>query len=230
MIKRAVSFVGGSVGAAAVLGLGYLTLNWYRYGRASLDGPSDPLLDRFLPDFEVIERHEVLVMAPVYQTFAAACAIDFQASRLVRALVGARGLALGSARTGHRTTTTLEDFQAMGWERLAEDPGHEIVLGTVTQPWLANVRFQPVAAADFAAFAAPGYVKIVFSLAAEPRGVGKSLFRTETRAAATDAAARRRFRRYWAFVSPGVRMVRRELLRLVRHDAEVRHRVAIGRA
>jgi hypothetical protein len=60
----------------------------------------------------------------------------------------------------------------------------------------------------FAAFDEPGYVKIAWTLRADPAGTG-SVFRTETRAVATDAVARARFRRYWLFLSPGIRLIRR---------------------
>jgi hypothetical protein len=36
----------------------------------------------------------------------------------------------------------------------------------------------------------------------------------------TDATARRRFRRYWAVMSPGILLIRYEMLRLVRREAE----------
>jgi hypothetical protein len=52
------------------------------------------------------------------------------------------------------------------------------------------------------------------------------MFRTETRALATDAEARRRFRRYWAAFSPGIILIRRAMLRPVRHEAERRARIA----
>lgn len=42
----------------------------------------------------------------------------------------------------------------------------------------------------------------------------------------TDAFARENFRRYWAFVSPGVVLIRHMSLRLVRRDAERRYRAA----
>ena len=40
----------------------------------------------------------------------------------------------------------------------------------------------------------------------------------------TDAVARSRFRRYWALVSPGVVLIRRQSLRIVKADAEQRSR------
>jgi hypothetical protein len=42
---------------------------------------------------------------------------------------------------------------------------------------------------------------------------------------ATDAEARARFRRYWAVTSPGILLIRKLALRLLKADAE---RVAVG--
>jgi hypothetical protein len=108
----------------------------------------------------------------------------------------------------------------MGWRVLAERPGREIALGAVTRPWDADVRFRGLAPEEFATFADPGYVKIAWTLEAEPRLQGGSLAITETRALATDAAARRRFRRYWFLARPGIVLIRRLALRLVRAEAE----------
>ena len=61
-----------------------------------------------------------------------------------------------------------------------------------------------------------------WTLRAEPVGAGQSLVATETRAVATDPVARARFRRYWAFVSPGVILIRRAMLRHIKTEAERR--------
>lgn len=47
-------------------------------------------------------------------------------------------------------------------------------------------------------------------------------FRSETRAVATDADARARFRNYWAFVSPGVSLIRRLSSGPMKREAERR--------
>jgi hypothetical protein len=41
---------------------------------------------------------------------------------------------------------------------------------------------------------------------------------------ATDPVSRARFRRYWAALSPGILLIRREALRLVKAEAERRPR------
>jgi hypothetical protein len=88
------------------------------------------------------------------------------------------------------------------------------------------VRFESVPPEEFARFDAPAYVKIAFTMCAEPVDARSSIVRTETRVATTDTYARERFRRYWAVVSPGVRVIRLEMLRVIRADAERRYRLS----
>jgi hypothetical protein len=73
-------------------------------------------------------------------------------------------------------------------------------------------------------------VKIIWSLRADPLGPDDSMFRTETRAVATDDFARLKFRRYWALVSPGVALIRHASLGPVKAEAERRTRLRPTRA
>ncbi len=95
-------------------------------------------------------------------------------------------------------------------------------MGAVTRPWEPDVVFQALPPDEFATFSEPGFVKIVWTLRADPLDSETSIFRTETRALATDARARARFRRYWAFVSPGIALIRRLSLRPLKREAERR--------
>jgi hypothetical protein len=179
------------------------------------------MLDRFMPDYEVAERHETRVRAPASVTWDAARALDLNRSPVIRAIFAGRELALRSARTvTTQPGTFLEQVLGLGWAILAEEPGRELILGTVTKPWEPNVRFRRLAPEAFAAFEEPGYAKIVWTLVVEPREAGHSLFRTETRVATTDPESRARFRRYWSVFSPGILVIRWEALRLVRRAAE----------
>jgi len=94
------------------------------------------------------------------------------------------------------------------------------VVGAVTQPWKAEVVFRALPPEEFAAFAEPGYVKIAWTLRADPISATHSVFRTETRVAATDAPARAKFRLYWSVFSPGMALIRLALLRPLKRDAE----------
>ena len=120
----------------------------------------------------------------------------------------------------------IAQMKALGWGVLAELPGREIVMGGVTQPWDANPVFRALPPNEFAAFCEPGYVKIISTLRVDGHGDGRSVFRTETRAVATDPESRRKFRRYWAFLSPGIIAIRMALLPAIKAEAEKRWRLS----
>ena len=214
-------------GVAAGAYAAYAGTTWLRYGRLrnGAGDDRDPLLDGFMPTYEVVERHHIRVAAPADVTFAAACDVDFQQSAVIRAIFAGRELMLGSAPdVTKRPRGLLELTKSLGWGVLAEIPGREVVVGAVTQPWKANVVFRAVAPDSFAAFNEPDYVKIVWTLRADPLDGHQSIARSETRVMTTDQDAGRKFRRYWSLVSPGIVIIRRIAMTLVRADAERRAR------
>lgn len=214
----------GSAAAAAAYAT-YAAIAWRRYGDPCPPdaAESDELLDGFMPAYEIVERHHVRVGAPAAITLAAARDVALQASPIVRTLVTAREILLGAAPdTRQRPRGLLAEVLSLGWGVLAEVPDREVVVGAVTKPWEANVVFRALPPDRFAAFDEPGYVKIAWTIRADPVDDGTSVFRTETRAVATDAAARRRFRRYWALLSPGIIIIRWALLGPVKREAERR--------
>ena len=230
-IKTALKWTAGALGLATAGYAGYVGAAWLRYGHpptARVDD-HDGLLDRFMPAYDVAERHHIAVAAPADVTFAAACEQDLMAIPIVRAIFKTREIVLGSEpATSTNPKGVLAFTKSIGWGVLAEAPGREIVMGAVTQPWLANVVFRPVPPEEFAAFNEPGYVKIIWTLRADSTGAGTSVFRTETRVATTDAGARQKFRWYWAKFSAGIALIRRLSLIQVRRDAERRARQAVA--
>jgi hypothetical protein len=200
----------------------YAASAWLRYGHAPTPAPdtADALLDSFMPEYDVAERHRIRVRAPAGRTLAAATELDLQGSPLIRAIFDTRGWILGSRPGARRAQGLLIDMQALGWRVLAEVPGREIVVGAITQPWKADVVFQCPPPEAFANDLRPDHVKIVWTLRADPVGPSESLFRSETRVATTDPGARRRFRRYWAVFSAGIILIRRVIVLEVRKAAE----------
>jgi hypothetical protein len=221
----AVRWAALGLGAAAGAYAAYAGAAWLRYGHAppARGDEADPILDRFMPSYDVVERHHVGVHAPAEVTLGAACDADLNDSPVVRAIFDAREVILGShPDDGPRPRGVIALTKSLGWGALAERPGREIVMGAVTQPWRADVVFRPLPPDAFAAFNEPGFVKIAWTLRADPVGPGESVFRTETRAVATDEVARRKFRRYWSVLSPGIILIRVLTLAPVKREAERR--------
>jgi hypothetical protein len=203
-ITGALAFAGGVYAANTLV-------TWLRYGHARPPAPSehDSLLDIFMPRYDVVDRMHLDVHAPAEVTLRAAEEQNLMDAPGVNLIFRARQFAMGGHDDRDLPKPLLEQVKALGWVELARRPGREVVLGAVTQPWKGDVTFRSVPPAEFAAFAEPGYVKIAWTLRADPVDLNASRFRSETRAVATDEASRQRFRKYWSLVAPGVWLIRR---------------------
>lgn len=182
------------------------------------------LINRFMPDADIRERHETLVRAPADVVFHVAQHFDVQSIPIIRALFWLRAQLLGAAKPPADLFAQglLAETQALGWGVLAYRPGRELIMGAATQPWKADVRFTSIPRDRFTQFAGPDLVKIVWTLEAEPLGPALTRFRTETRVFATDDAARKKFRRYWRMFGMGIVLIRWLLLPALRREAERR--------
>jgi len=214
---------------AAASYVAYVAVAWFRYGktrRANCDD-ADALLDMFMPSYEVGGRHKIRVAAPPEVTLSAATETELESRGLIRAIFKGREWILQS-KPDHtvRPQGFLAQTKSLGWGVLAERPAREIVMGCATKPWEPNPVFRTLQPDEFAAFQEPGYVKIAWTLRADPTEHGESIFRTETRAIATSSDARRKFRRYWSFLSPGIILIRTVMLPAVKREAERRWRSA----
>lgn len=141
------------------------------------------LIDRFMPQAEITERHETLVQAPAAIVFDVARNLNLQSVRLVRVLFWLRAKMLGAAKPPQDLFSQglVAQTTAMGWGVLAHRPGRELVMGSTAQPWKADVTFKTIPSKRFTAFGEPDLVKIVWTLEADPLGPALTRFRTETR-------------------------------------------------
>ena len=143
MIRKPLPLTIRAVAAAAGFGLcayGVLAAAaWIRYGRcgASKADEPDELLDRFMPAYDVVERHQIEVAAPAATALEAAKEQDLRDSLVVRAIFKTREAVLrASPSQGEQPRGLLAQVQSLGWGVLADVPGREIVMGAVTKPEL----------------------------------------------------------------------------------------------
>jgi len=206
---RALTYVAVAYGSFAAY-------TFLRYGKKKKSPPA-PSLDRFLPEPEVVEWHCVNINAPQHLIYDAMRNYDVMHSRIAHLLFETRSVAMGSKPADIAIVKMFVDqMRQVGWAILDEKPDEEIIFGVAAQPWIADAGFRTISPELFATFNEPGWVKIVLNVAVSADGV----LSTETRVVSTDAEARKRFRRYWAFVLPGVKLIRFELLRGMKAQAE----------
>ena len=182
------------------------------------------LIDRFLPEYGWNEVHSIEIGAAPRVVLDAVRSVTAREIRLVWLLLGLRALPgriLGGPAPSRRSGPVLDGILRSGFVVLAEDPGREVVLGTVGRFWQARPAHADIAGgADFLAFDAPGWAKAAMNFCASDAGKGRTRLPTETRIAVTDARARRRFAAYWLIVRPGSGLIRLMWLRAVKKRAE----------
>ena len=186
-------------------------------------------LDELLPEFDIRASYRIQIVAPPERVYASIWAADFNHWGLMRALVTLRALpaALAAPREawrrvraqgGHRPVR-LDDLLAGGFTLLGEDPGKELVLGTIGRFWLPRGELRPVSPESFRIVSVPGTAKAAWNFAVHPGAEGRTLLTTETRVLGADPAIRRRFRRYWVVIGPFSGLIRREMLAAIRDTA-----------
>ena len=182
-----------------------------------------------MPKADVRVRHEAVVDAPAELVFATACDTRLGSLPLVRGLFRLREILLGAkAAAPISPQGIVDEMLALGWVRLGERPGRELVMGAVTKPWEPDVVFRSVEPARFRDFSEPGFVKIAWTLETDPVDSTHSLLRTQTRAMGTDRGARSNFRRYWRAFKVGIILIRWSILLAVRREAQRRFRLRVG--
>lgn len=183
------------------------------------------LLDAFIPRPDIRERHEITIPAPTPIVFEAACSFDLQSIWMIRAIFWLRAKMLGAKNQATvRPEGLVAEMLHMGWGRLAEEPNHFFIAGAACQPWQADVIFSSIPPEQFASFAEPDQVKIAWTLETESLGLALTRFSTETRAVATDDAARAKFQRYWRKFGIGAILIRRLILNALYRQVERRWR------
>jgi hypothetical protein len=177
-------------------------------------------LDRFLPQHDAVEHHEIAVDAPVADAWAAVRDLDLARSPVIAALLAVRGIPalLTRARPISRHVG-LDAILAAGFVVLADDAPHELVLGVVGRFWQPTSGIHRVTAEEFEAFDEPGFAKGAWNFTVRAAGPDRSVVATETRVHCTDATARRRFLRYWRIVGPFSALIRVLLLRAIARAA-----------
>lgn len=171
------------------------------------------LIDQVMPSWDRREVHSRQTTASPDALWQAVHDLQTDELTAMRVLMGMRTL---GRRVGDGNQTVLEGFERMGFRAVAHRPGQELVMAGIGRFWTASGGLRRVTdQAQFLDFQEPGYAKVAFNfriLAGE--------LSTETRIAATDAQARRRFRLYWLAVRPGSGLIRREWLRALDRRAQ----------
>ncbi len=180
---------------------------------------SESQLNQFIPVYQFHEFHSLRMNGNADQVYRAIKGVTADEISLFRSLTWIRrcGRALPAGILNvPKGQPILELAVRTSFQLLAEEPGQEIVLGTLVIAPPGSQRSN----IDFKTQRAPGYALAAINFRVNDSGHGQSLVSTETRVYATDAQSRRKFARYWRVIYPGSAMIRRMWLRAIQRRAE----------
>jgi hypothetical protein len=178
-----------------------------------------------MPACDVSEFHGTTVRAPIQTVYEALSTADLGRSPIVRLLLRLRALPAMFRIGGHKRNLHLNlDALVKGrFVVLGEHSPDEIALGLIGRFWGLSGTTRSITAGGFKAFDEPGYAKAVWNFSLVQEGANLTRLCTETRVRCSDDASRKRFRLYWTVIAPFSGLIRREVLRAIRHEAESVH-------
>lgn len=175
-----------------------------------------------MPVYDVSEYHETRIRAEIEAVYDALWNVDLGSSLIVRALLRVRALPSlfksGAKRDVKLNLETL--LRSSGFVLLGEARPSEIALGLVGQFWRLSGGTCAIRADEFKDFTEQGFAKAVWNFSLVEAGEDRTRVATETRVLCLDRTSKRRFRLYWALIAPFSGLIRREVLRTIRREAE----------
>lgn len=168
------------------------------------------LIDKYLSAYDFTEFHSIKVKASGNDLYNKMLSCDFSRSFLIRLLFGLRGMP--------KHIYTIEHLTNMGFVKLGEQPGKEIVYGIVTTSSTFNCCLSNVTPASFIQNTNVSIIKAAINFQLEELNNSTHLISTETRVWCGSRAMRKKFRLYWFFVKPFSQLIRKSMLKQIKRQ------------
>jgi hypothetical protein len=174
-------------------------------------------LDRTLPIPRLLERDGVDLAIPCDRAWEIVRHGDLARSKLVHALFALR--TLPSRLMGQKEeplSLRIDDLESSvdrpGFQVLADEAPHEVVVGAIGKVWEPDIPFVHVPDAKaFASFSEPGFIKVAWAIQLSPQGSDTHVA-IEVRVDATDEESWQKFRSYFRLIGPGSHFIRHAVL------------------
>lgn len=175
------------------------------------------LIDDFLPDYDVSNRYATSVKAPREKVWPVVRRLDISSASVSMLLFRLRGI---SAARNEEGNCDLDKILKMGFVILGEKENEELLLGLIGKPWNPSGSLVDFTVEEFRDFDKPGYAKVAWSFSLKGADGEKTMLETETRVHCNDDQSRWNFGFYWFFVGPFSGLTRKEMLQVLKSQAE----------
>jgi len=171
------------------------------------------LSDKYLPEADVYSTQSVTIHAPVHVVFPILQNLQFRKSKLIYWLFKLRGIPVPES-------LSLQGLEKLSFVRLEEIPDRGIIIGLIGRFWTPTGQLISFKPEEYVSFRSDYYAKGTWSFELTVIEENKTLLVTETRVHCPTDKSRRNFKRYWTFIRPFSTLIRKEILKSVKRDAE----------
>jgi hypothetical protein len=171
---------------------------------------ANTLLDEILPQFDVGARYSIRIAASPDRIFKILQS-GIPSGVLTRLLMTIRGIP---------RVFSKEECNEYPFYKLKQSQGREIVIGIIGQFWKPVANTVPIdGLEEFLSFDQKGFCKAALNVRITPQQNGTCMLSTETRVLSY-GYAKEKFESYWHLIRPFSGLIRKEMLRKVKKQAE----------
>ena len=162
------------------------------------------LIENYLPNYHFREFHSIKIVSSSEDVYQQMLNCDLSQSSIIRLLFRMRGM--------RQRLSTINDISRLGFVKLDEKQGEEILFGIVSnRPTFSSCELIK-SPSEFIKQRSDNIVKAVINFRVEKESSLNQFISTETRIWCGSSKMKKRFRIYWYFVKPFSRIVRRATL------------------
>lgn len=178
-------------------------------------------IDRYLPDYDFVERHGCEVTASPDVVIAAAAAYRPESDPFFRRAIALREAPMRGLRRLMRRRDPAPASFGMQNFLLLEQTAESLVYGLVGRFWRADYGLVTLAdGLAYRSFDEPGVPKLALAFSTEAIGDGRTRLSTETRVFCPDRGAWLRFAPYWYVIRPVSGLIRSRILASIKRQSE----------
>lgn len=163
------------------------------------------LIDKYLPAYQFNEFHSVELNGFVDGIYQKMLECDFSNSSLIKLLFRIRGMS--------KEVYSIEHLTKMGFIKLDEEPGKEILFGMVTDNPMFNTCKSNVSSKEFIQKSDDTIIKAVINFRLQDNSNSQHIISTETRVWCGSKAMKSKFKYYWFFIKPFSQLIRKSMLK-----------------
>lgn len=178
------------------------------------------LIDRFLPQFQFIESHEIFIDAPMEIIMLTLKELDPFDDKISNCFMTLRKLpnqflSLFSKRAPK--PFSFENFNQLGANQ------QELVFGLIGKFWQLDFGIVPIQSPEeYLTFSTPNIAKLALNFHIQKQTDKTSILSTQTRVFCPDAKSLRKFTPYWYLIRLISGLMRQRTLKKIKQQAELK--------